>query len=107
MKIYILFNSSYPSIGAASKRVNNYEKGLRKLNVDVRVLPFPQKPNNFFLSFLQPATNILRLFKIKGKPDIYFVYGFGWFTKLIFVLCTKINRRNIVLEVNEKPYSII
>ncbi|MGD8779517.1 MAG: glycosyltransferase [Ignavibacteria bacterium] len=106
MKIKILYSNKYPSIGAASKRIKNYEKGLSKVGVDVEVIPIPPLSQNPLLQFIVPVYTLSVLMKKKIKADILFVYGFGWVSKLLIIFYGKIKKSKIVFEVNEKPYSI-
>lgn len=106
MKVYILYSNEYPGIGAASRRISNYVKGLEGLNVDVKVVSITPRNKNVFLLFLPPIITIMKLIKIKSYPDFYFVYGFGWFSKLIIIWFAKMRGIKVVFEVNEKPYSI-
>ena len=111
MRIIILFNGDYPGFGAASRRVENYEKGLKLQDNIVEVIPFKLKIKIQFLSLLlgwiMPFYVFFRLFYLKITDSIVMVYGFGWMSKLMIILYSKINKLKVIFEVNEKPYSLI
>ncbi|MCF8448164.1 MAG: glycosyltransferase [Bacteroidia bacterium] len=106
MKVVILFPNKYPGIGAAAKRVQNYEKGLIQASAEVEVVPIPPPYINPFLQFITPFHVLISLAKKRLSTDILFVYGFGWISKLLISYYTKSKGFQLVFEVNEKPYSI-
>ncbi|MCK6650111.1 MAG: hypothetical protein L6Q66_10690, partial [Bacteroidia bacterium] len=106
MKLVILFNSAYPSFGAAAKRVGNYEKGLKALGADIQVIPIPPLTQNPLFQILVPIYTLIRILTMKPAADILFIYGFGWVSKLFIVYYGKLIKSKIVFEVNEKPHSI-
>lgn len=106
MKIIILFPHKFPSIGAASKRVENYLKGLRYQGVETDVVALEPISSSVFFLFLTPFTTLVKLLSSKPKADIFFIYGFGWVSKLLLLLYAKATQKKVVFEVNEKPYSI-
>ncbi|OQX81542.1 MAG: hypothetical protein B6D61_00520 [Bacteroidetes bacterium 4484_249] len=107
MQIKIIFNGKYPGFGAASKRVQLYEKGLKLYNNDVEVVSINPSFKGFLFSFLVPIYLLKKLIKLNHHPDIFFVYGFGWVSKLIIILYARNKSGEVVFELNEKPYSNI
>jgi glycosyltransferase involved in cell wall biosynthesis len=111
MDILILFSGKYPGFGAASKRVQNYQKGLQLVNNEVIVLSVYFVAKNVISVnlqiFIMPFFAIYKLLRIEKAPEILFVYGFGWISKLFIVCYAKLKKIKVVFEVNEKPYSIV
>lgn len=106
MKIILLYCNKYPSIGAASRRIQNYIKCLQNSGVEIEVFSINFPLYNILFSFIIPIHTLYNLFLKNIKTDILFVYGFGWVSKLLIVIYGKLKKSKIVFEVNEKPYSI-
>jgi len=106
MKIRIIFDNKYPTLGAASRRIQNYELGLKKVGADIEVISFPPPTNNILLVFLIPFYTVRRLINLNLKADIFFIYGFGWFSKLAFIIYSQFSGGKVFFELNEKPYTL-
>ncbi len=106
MRILILYDSPFPGKGAASRRISNYRKGLVSLGTEVSILPIRLNGKSVFFSLLYPLYTLAHLLNLRTVADVYFVYGFGWVSKFVIIGYVRLKRSRVVLEINEKPYSI-
>jgi len=110
MNILILLSWQYPFPNAATKRVDNYAKGLQELGNSVKIRSIKLQSKGLIHSYinivLQPYYCLFRLISTRERPDIIILYTFGWISKLLISFYCKCNNIKIIFEVNEKPYSI-
>jgi len=110
MKILIVVRGKYPTPEASSKRLTNYLEALKIEQHNVEILPvyinYTSNYQDLLYSFFIPILALGKVFIKAGATSAVFVYGFGWVGKLCILVACKLRRRPIVIEVNEKPYSI-
>lgn len=135
MKLLILFDNSYPEGMAMANRLKLYAKALVSVDVHVTILAgksntdpqYKQKEfeGHYYYNIKSfhslkriPILNKLfywinklplysHLFKNICKYDVVWSIGYSWFSILIFSIICKINRKKIIIELNELPHSII
>ena len=110
MKILILKSGKYPSPEASSKRLSNYCKAFAKggHEVDIKTVNVKAKSPifDFVGSYLVPYFAFYKTMSHSNHYSAVLVYGFGWIGKLLIIAACKIKRKQVVLELNELPYSI-
>lgn len=110
MNILLVIGSQYPSPGAASRRITNYKKGLDLAGNNTTILSIHAGFRNVFLShivsFLQPLIAFYKVISGAKHNDLIFIYGFGFLSKFLILIASKLHNRITLLEFNEYPYSI-
>lgn len=110
MNILFVIDGNFPTPEASSKRLANYIKALNLGHISVDTLPVSIKTKYNFLNVLcQQLIPILaswRVYSKVGNNSIVFVYGFGWVGKLLIIIASRLRKKTVCAEINERPYSI-
>ncbi len=111
MNILVVIGSQYPSPGAASRRVTNYKKGLDLAGNNTTILSINAGNKNVFLSHLesslQPIIAFIKVVRRAKNNDLIFIYAFGFLSKFLILIASKVYDKKTLLEFNEYPYSIL
>jgi len=110
VKILIVVSGRYPTPQASSKRLANYIKALEHEQTTVEVLTVFFTPNtsiqDLLFAHLVPFKAFRNVFKRAKHCSTVFIYGFGWFGKLMIIFASRLRGKMSSLEVNEMPYAI-
>lgn len=130
MKVYLLYNGSYPGGMAMSNRLHLYCKSMISSGLDVEVI-VPSKSKNSkkmcfdgvsYSNIRNPVfikTVFLRQLNVffaafyyaflcngfSKKCNILYISGFSWFVASLAIIGAHIGGLKIILEVNENPYA--
>lgn len=110
MNALFIIEGRYPTPQASSKRLTNYIKALQREQDEVGIFPIfiasKSRLLTYFYSGLVPLWAFWTIFTKANPYNVVFVYGFGWIGKLLIAFASKLKRKPVCLEINEKPYSI-